>query len=73
MTNVLDLRGKRCPISTIELGKYLRKLPNGSSVSVYSDDSDSRVAFPGVFKKTGVTLDIFSEFEEYHSYTLTKS
>jgi TusA-related sulfurtransferase len=67
----IDLRGVRCPISTIRLKKQLKVLSSGQVVNVLSNDDDARVDFPAVIGKSAATFT-FTEHPGYFSFLVTK-
>lgn len=71
-TRTVDLRGIRCPISTIRLKKILKTLVSNQVLSVVSDDDDARVDFPGVIKKSGATFTFIEKPDGSFEFEVVK-
>lgn len=72
LTRAIDLRGIRCPISTIRLKKILKTLAPKQVLSVVSDDEDARVDFPGVIKKSGATFTFTEKSDGTFEFEVVK-
>jgi tRNA 2-thiouridine synthesizing protein A len=70
MESDYDLRGTRCPISTMRLKKHLRSLKAGTIVRVLADDDDARIDFPALIKKSGHGFVKFTEHGDYFSFDI---
>ena len=54
-TNI-DLRGIRCPLTTIRLKRAIKELPPGTVVDVFTDDKEARTDIPALLKTAGHVL-----------------
>jgi len=54
-TNV-DLRGVRCPLTTIRLKRAIKDLPPGTVVDVITDDKEAKTDIPALLKTAGHDL-----------------
>jgi tRNA 2-thiouridine synthesizing protein A len=54
-TNI-DLRGVRCPLTTIRLKRAIKTLPPGTVVEVTTDDKEAKTDIPALLKTAGHVL-----------------
>lgn len=54
-TNI-DLRGVRCPLTTIRLKRAIKGLPPGTVVEVTTDDKEAKTDIPALLKTAGHVL-----------------
>lgn len=50
MIHELDLIGLTCPLTTVRLKRFLKKVPAGDTIRVKATDPDARVDFPALIK-----------------------
>lgn len=68
----IDLRGLRCPVSTMRLKNRLKDLRVGDTVRASSDDSEARNDFPALFKRVGLDYTSLEEEEGYQIFVAFK-
>ncbi len=56
MTDIIDTRGLMCPLPVLRLGKVLRDVPSGSSVTILADDPIAIVDIPHFCTESGHRL-----------------
>lgn len=71
-TRTIDLRGVRCPNSTMRLKKVLKVLDPGQKLIVISNDDDARADFPGVIKKSNATFAFVENPDGDFTFEVTK-
>jgi Predicted redox protein, regulator of disulfide bond formation len=52
----IDLRGIRCPLTTIRLKRAIKELPPGTMVEVTTDDIEAKTDIPALLKTAGHVL-----------------
>ncbi|MGD9670198.1 MAG: sulfurtransferase TusA family protein [Hyphomicrobiaceae bacterium] len=70
MSHDLDLRGTRCPVSTMRLKKHLRSVPKGTTIWVLANDDDARTDFPALIAKTGSEFKSFKEAGDHFAFEI---
>lgn len=68
----IDLRGLRCPVSTLRLKKRLKDMRVGDTVRVSSDDFEARNDFPALFKRVGLDYTSLEEEQGYQIFVAFK-
>lgn len=68
----LDLCGKTCPITTVLLKRHIKALPSGEQCTVYADDSDAIVDFPGVISNMRAEYVSFTDEGHRQLYVIRK-
>lgn len=68
----IDLRGQRCPMTTIKLKRHLKTLPAGTTFVVYADDEEALVDFPALVATTKNEYVSLENVDGYQAYTIRK-
>lgn len=66
-----DLRGLRCPLPVLKLGKKLNQLSVGQTLEVLSDDPLALIDVPLLCKKRG-SLCSYEKYEDFIHFYITK-
>lgn len=71
-TVTVDLRGLRCPVTTMRLKKALKAAIKGDTFRISADDAESRTDFPALFSKMGLDYAALEEYEGYVVFVATR-